>query len=546
MKLGTFDTFYNLSTITETEKSYYLIYARKSPEAEDRQVASIPDQLKVAEQIRITKNLPILETFTEARSAKEPGRPEFNRMIALIDSRPDIKGIICWKLNRLCRNPQDEGMLRQILLDGRIKEIITFEKIYTQVDSDFMMAIDGAQGQRFITDLKKDSARGTKSKLDKGMAPFLAPPGYRNAVEKNQGERDIQPHPIYFSLIKKIFELALTGNYSVEALYAKVVELKIKNSRGNIVSRTQLHKVLTNPFYTGTRYIYKKKLYTNGTHQAMITDEQYDLLQEILASRSRPRAIRHDGFLNGVMTCGNCGSMITYEEHTKKYKNGKTQVFAYYRCTRTSSKYKENKCSQPYMPVDKLEGQAIEYIKGLKLSPLFVEWAIKWLNVMHENQKEIRNARLIAVRKEYDETIKKLDKVNDMMINSILTFQEGLAKKQQLEEEKTRLFKILSKIDEHVTTWTNLSIQTFNFVTTALETFENGSIEKKKTILKVIGMNLVLKDRKLDITMRTPFQLIQKTVEELKINKERNEPVKLPQLASKDAFLGSSNNIWGG
>lgn len=543
MRIRTIDTYYNLSTIPETEKSYYLIYCRKSQEAEDRQVSSIADQLKEAEKIRITKNLDVLEPFTESMTAKEPGRPQFNQMIKLIDTRKDIKGIICWKLNRLSRNPEDEGKIRQRLLDGRIIEIITPEKIYRQVDSDFIMALEGAQAQKFISDLRKDTKRGVDSKLAKGWAPILAPPGYRNAVEERQGEKSILPHPIYFPLMKQIFTLALTGNYSVEDLLKKVQELKIKNSRNNIVSRTQLHKCLTNPFYTGTRFIYAKKLYTNGSHQPMITDEEFDLLQEILQSRSRPRVIVHEGFLNGIMICGECGCSITHQEREKTYKNGETQVFAYYRCTK---KNREIKCSQGYVPDKELERQAMVYIRSLKLSPRFVEWAIRWLNIMHENQAQIRDARLNVTQKEYNETLKKLDRVDDMMINGILTFEAGQTKKQSLEAEKTRLFAILSKIDAHVTEWTRLSSQTFSFVNTALDTFENGSIEKKKTILKVIGSKLILKDRKLVVTMRTPFEYIQKAVSELKEDGVWLAPVKLPEIASNEAFLGASPDKWGG
>jgi hypothetical protein len=89
--------------------------------------------------------------------------------------------------------------------------------------------------------------------------------------------------------------------------------------------------------------------------------------------------------------------MVTPEVHKKKYKSGKTQEFAYYRCTK---RVKGATCSQPYIQVDQLDKQAIEYLKSVRLSPRFVEWAIKWLNVMHEQQKEIKDARLIATQQD--------------------------------------------------------------------------------------------------------------------------------------------------
>lgn len=530
--------FHNTVTDQSEKKKLYFIYCRKSEESEDRQIQSIADQVKILTDLAESKGIKIDHTFTESRSAKAPGRLVFNELVTLIESREDIAGILCWKLNRLFRNPADEGKIRWLLQSGKINEIITPHKTYQEVDADFTMAVEGAQAQRFISDLKKDTARGIQSKLNKGIAPILAPPGYRNSVEKRQGEKDIQPHPVYFPLMKQLFELFLTGHYSVEALCKKAEELKIKNSRNQYISSTQLHIILSNPFYTGTRYIYAGKLYTNGTHERMITDAQYDLIQDILSKRSRPRVIHYDGFLTGIMRCGECRMMITQEIKRKKYKNGTIGEFNYYRCTK---KKKGGKCSQPYTPVKELDRQAMEYLQSIKLSPRFVEWSIKWLNVMHQEQKKIKDARLIATQAEYNAVVKKITRVVDLMIEGIITSQEGQERKQKLEEEKARLFDLLSKIDNHVTEWTNLTIQTFDFVTKAQEKFEFGTIEQKKTILRVIGSNLILRDRKLYIELREPFEYIRKATAEIgKI--EAN----FPTLSAQEAFSGSSQSVVGG
>lgn len=541
MKLLDLEMFHNIVSDKKDEKKYHVNYFRKSEEAEDRQMQSIADQARFAEQVKTKNDLHILETFSESRSAKKPGRPEFNRMLDILNERDDIKGIVCWKLNRLGRNPEDEGKIRWLLQSGQIDEIITSDKTYTQVDSDFIMAIEGAQAQRFITDLRKDTARGVQSKLEKGIAPILAPPGYRNSIEKRQGERDIQPHHIYFPLLKQIFELFLTGHYSVEQLHEKVRELKIKNSRNQIISRTQLHKILRDPFYTGTRFMYAKRLYTNGKHTPMINDEQFDLIQEIIAKRSRPRVFTHKGFLNGLVRCGECDSMITAEVHRKKYKNGKTQEFAYYRCTKRK---KGVKCSQRYISVQKLDEQASKYLKSIRLSTRFVAWAIKWLNVIHHNQQEIKESKLIAIQKEYNEVDKKIANLVDLMISGIITAQEGSIKKQELESERTKLFSILTKINTHAIEWTNLTIQTFEFVKSAQEKFEFGTIEQKKTILRVIGSNLRLKDKKLIIELRTPFVYIQKVVSNLRVNNEE-KMMDLPTISTETAFAGSNIDTMG-
>src|SRR3989338_10747203 len=193
----------------------------------------------------------ILKEFKESRSGKEPGRPGFNAMMKLIATRDDIKGILCWNQSRLSRNPKDSGDLQWALQSGRIAEIVTHDNVYLQKDNHLLMAVENAQSSEFIRNLREDTLRGIDSKLEKGMFPGLAPVGFINDKTKNQGERDILPHPQYFKLLRKIFDLALTNKYSIFELCRQANSMGIRNSKGMPISRTRMYEVLQNPFYAG-------------------------------------------------------------------------------------------------------------------------------------------------------------------------------------------------------------------------------------------------------------------------------------------------------
>lgn len=542
MKLNELEMRQNLHPQSDIESKDYFIYARKSEEAEDRQVQSIGDQLKIAEDLKLKLNIPTKETYSESKSAKMPGRPEFNRMIEEIDKVGGIKGIIVWKLNRLFRNPEDEGKIRQRLSDGRIKEIITPSKTYYEADSDFIMAVEGAQAQRFIRDLREDTARGINSKLKKGIAPILAPPGYKNDIAKRQGERDIIPQETQFPLVRRLFELYMSGNYSVQQIYDEAVSLGVRSNRGKIVSRTQLYEMFRNPFYTGTRFIYAKKLYSNGIHKRMLTDEEFDLMQTILEGRSHPRGQVHTDLLTGLIKCGECGRSITSEVKTKHYKNGKSQTFVYYRCTK---KFRAVKCKQPYIRAEELERQVLEYLDEIQLSDKFSTWAIKWLQVMHEKQGGLREAKWKTTEQTYQEVVKKIERCVELTLSGMLTIEEGSVKKQELEAERQKLLDVLNKLDRHVSEWSSLAINTFELVKNIKEKFSNGGIEQRKTILRVIGSNLLLKDKMLDMEIRTPFTYISRAVGELK-SENVEEPNVLPVISGQSAFLHPQNSFMGG
>lgn len=542
MKLKDFDT--NM-TKESSSKKYYLVYCRKSSESEDRQMESIPAQMGILNDLCKQKNLPILKFFKESKSAKVPGRPKFNEMVKEIDSRDDIKGILCWKINRLFRNPEDEGKIRQRLSDGRVEEIVTPSKTYYEADSDFIMAVEGAQAQRFIRDLREDTKRGIDRKLDKGQAPIFAPVGYKNNIHKRQGDKDISTHPLYFSLVRKVFELAMTGNFSLEELAEKSRNMGIKNNRGKYVSRSQMADILRSPFYTG-KFLYAGRLY-QGKHKPMITEDEYDLLQEIMSGKSRPRKEKHNFPLTGLIRCGECGMMITAESHTKHYKNGKSQIFIYYRCTKKGRK----ECNQPYLPAPKLEAQVIDFLKAINMSDSFVNWAVKWLNKTNEDHQKVRKNRLESLQKDYKNIRISLDNLLELKISpkntdgNLLSDEEFQEQRAKLIRKKSKIKSLLKKDDKQADEWIDLTAKTFDFAAKAQERFTNGSSEDKKTILKAVGSNLFLKNKELTIQPRKPFLLIKEAVSKVKSSDKRLEPIEVPEHTPKYEQFYAHHLVWG-
>jgi site-specific DNA recombinase len=109
----------------------YFIYCRKSSEAEDRQVLRLDSQKKELRELATRLNLEIADvTFRESKSAKEPdNRPLFTQMIGRI-RRGEARGILCWKLDRLARNPDEAGKIMGMLQREEIQHIKTHEKDY--------------------------------------------------------------------------------------------------------------------------------------------------------------------------------------------------------------------------------------------------------------------------------------------------------------------------------------------------------------------------------------------------------------------------------
>jgi len=109
----------------DTSKIKYFLYARRSSESEDRQMASIESQTEELKKLSKENSLNIVEIFSESKSAKAPGRPVFNEMVERIQ-KGEAQGILCWKLNRLARNPIDGGQISWMLQENVIEHIQTY------------------------------------------------------------------------------------------------------------------------------------------------------------------------------------------------------------------------------------------------------------------------------------------------------------------------------------------------------------------------------------------------------------------------------------
>lgn len=524
------------------EKHYYLMYLRKSSEDKERQIQSLDDQEKENRALANRLGIEILETFLESKSAKQPGRLEFNRMLSLISERDDIKGIIAWELNRLSRNPIDSGTLQWLLQNSRIEEIVTSTRTYKVEDAGLLMSMENGLSTEYIIKLKKDTMRGLNSKISKGIAPVLAPAGYYNDTLKVQGARDILPHPTYFPLMRKLFEMFMTHNYSVQKLVDVADEMGIKNNRGGKkISKSQLYKNLQNPFYTG-RFLYKGELH-QGKHEQMLSDAEYELIQEILKDNGKSRPQQPLEFpLNGFVKCKNCGMAITGERHTKHYKNGTSQEVRYYRCSR---KNKDIVCTQPYIKESDMETQVKDFLKMVEIDDDLTEWSAYWCNYLNEQEKGVQHAHSDSIQKEYKDAVEKLDNLLETKISplnkfgTLLSEEDYSAKRAKLIVERDRAKKKLDELDKRTDEWDEMTVATFDFAAKAKERFESGGLDVKQLIMRGVGSYLQLSGENLEIYPRTIF---------VKIKEANNRlvPNKKPIILGQSDTLPEQNIVWGG
>lgn len=268
----------------------FIIYARKSTEGEDRQMASLPDQLDIAKQIVAKNKYKVVKTFQEAASASKcDNRPKFDQMVRMIE-QGKANGIICWQTNRLARNPKENGIIQQLLIEGKLKLIHTNDRVYRPEDNAIVFGVEASMAAQYSIDLSKNVTRGMRSKNKHGHCVGVAPQGYLNRRdENNQPTIEIDPNRFY--ILQRMFKLYLTGNYSVPDLVGILNDeyhfttLKRKKSGGKPLTVAGFYRMLGNPFYMGkVRDIEDKNILHQGAWQPMITEDEYWRIQRLKAS----------------------------------------------------------------------------------------------------------------------------------------------------------------------------------------------------------------------------------------------------------------------
>ena len=470
------------------------VYCRKSTEDDNRQTASIESQKgELQRAFGNTLGLEIIGVYEEARSAKTLGRPIFNEMLARIE-RGEANCIIAWAPDRLARNPMD-GSRIVCLLDAGILRDLKFATYTFENNSQgkFMLSIMFGQSKYYSDALSDNVKRGNRTKAAKGWRPSSVPLGYRH----DSATKTIAVDPTYMPLIRRMFDLMLTGGYSSRRI-ARIARddwgLRTPahwKRGGQALPPASVHRMLTNPFYAGI-FTHDGQV-LEGKHEPAISMERFQAVQAAVRRPISTRAKSYSFPFTGLIRCGSCGRAVTAENKTNRYGSH----YIYSHCSRTGP---GKRCTEPSVRAEALQAQIVTWLRSFTMRPE-VE---KRLREILERSAGSGADQSSAIRQSVEHALRavqgQITELTGLRLRNLVSDDEFTTRRAALQAEAVGLARRLEQLgradDDNVF---ELFSSAISFSTYAADWFEKGDDHLKRLIVKTACSNSTLTNKILSI-----------------------------------------------
>ena len=501
-----------------TNRLRYILYARKSTDEKNKQQLSIESQIEEMQTMAVRERLVVVKTFVEKMSAKKPGpRKEFYAMLESIE-KGEANAILTWKLDRLSRNPVDSGRIQQMLDERQLLEVKCYDKTYHAEDNVLITYLEFGMSHEYRQRLSEDVKRGCRTKIQKGEIPGHVPVGY---INKRVGDRStVEIDPERFHILRKSWDRLLEYRFSLRELHRRAVEDGLRGRDGKPYCRSNFYKLFTNPFYYGYFTFKMEPGLHKGSHQPMVTKEEFDKAQEILSDTRKPQQVKRTLAFTNLLKCGACGSSITGYEKVKRQKNGKVHHYTYYCCTRT----KDPKCRQPQITGPDLDAQIAKLVDEIALPESFHKVAVARLQKEYSKETEYRQELADSRRRALVNAKRMLDGLITMRAKGELDQAEYAERKKAVTEEMAALEQRIALDSRSEDMIAQRIGSILEVLTRAKQKLESGDFDVKRQLLLTIGLNLFLRDKTLDVAMNIPFKSLRSLAPLVRKHFARIEP----------------------
>ena len=466
---------YNISA-EKPENRRVAIYARVSTEHE-AQLSALENQKDWYKPIlEQNPNWQLVESYIDegitGTSAEK--RPRFMKMIADAE-HGDFDLILTREVSRFARNTVDTLEYTRNLKKAGVEVFFLNDNIRT-FDG------DGELRLTIMATLAQDESRKTSIRVKSGQRTSMEKGtlyGNGNILGYDRVGKDLVINPEQAKTVRLIYDLYLDG-MGLRQIHWELEKRKIPTATGN----TKWHdatigRVLKNPFYCGiivygkqyvpdyleqkkiNNYGEKEQLTIRGTHETIVTEEEFNRVQAIL--RSNCQSVNNNQSGKHKQSAGQrkpinvwtklliCECGTHFNRHTwHKYEWGTQYAYQCYNTIRNGShKTREKKglptegfCNVPMVPEWKLQMMAkyiFQNFLGNKEEVISLAMSILEPHIDDEAEKNDNSALIEQKQNEIDKLTKRLNNLIEMRADGEITRDIFKSKQTEIEIKVTAL-----------------------------------------------------------------------------------------------------------
>jgi len=468
-----------------------LLYIRvSSKEQEDGY--SLDAQEKLGFEYAIRSGLEIVKIWKVSESAWKQDRKFFHEMLDYA-KKQSVKNIIFDITDRMTRNLHDLVKIDELIKKHNVT--IHFSRTNKSYGSDskpedeFMLGIESLVARKYSNDISMKVKMGMGEKVKQGGFPHKAPTGYINDKDNHSLIIDPEKAP----LIRKAFELMLSGNYSLSMIVDKLNAMGFTSSRGYKLHKARLYDMLQNPIYYGHMRWHGK--IQPATHEPIITQELYHKVQEVMGTH--PQVSRKNTFaFNNLITCGICGCRVIGGLYKKK-------KYTFYHCTHSKGRHP----GVPYLRQEKLADMLGSTIDKAVPPDEFIDYILDTIKKDSESNSQYAEKRLSVLntqRKRITDRISRLyeDKLDNKIQESFWSL-----KNTEYTRELAAIEAEISELQGSNKESIEDGIKALELIKGLKKHYENGDYFKKAEIVKAVASNHTYDGENLNPVMKKPFSL---------------------------------------
>jgi len=510
-----------------------VLLCRVSSKEQEETGYSLPAQEKLLAEYSSSHGFeqkPKIFSISESAGGKKQ-REIFNSMLAYV-LKHNIKVIICEKVDRLTRNFRDAVAINDWLNEDSERQVhFVKENVVLTRDSKsnekFIWNIKVSVAQYYIDNLSEEVKKGQKEKIAQGWLPTKPPLGYKTLGEKGHKTHiiDNEKSP----LIKKLFELYSTGNYSLKMLTELIYKAGLRGVGGNRIYKSRIHELLSDPFYVGKIH-WNDKLY-EGRQETFIDNETFERVQRVLKGKNTPKSQKHNFLFKSLIRCDECGGLITWEIAKKKHIYGHCNHY--------------RNCSQlSWVKEPEVENQLLEHFEQLRIkNTRIVEWIRKALKESHRDEIEFHSSAVNQLTTRQEQTKQRLDRLYDDKLDGKITEDFYQRKFEQYSQELGEFSDSIKKHNDTSVKYFELGVNIYDLSQKAKEIYlkakEKNMVEEQRNLIRLTFANLTLNEGRVGFSYTPVFKLLSEAVvatngsKEAK-NKERTDRIFEPNNKVED------------